>query len=94
MYNPSVSGSNANTQAGSRMFLYEVQGLRQSTLTDRMAYPIRKSGSVFIRVPYSRMNQEMQRITRMGGQIVGIRPADGSEVLATTAADASGESQE
>lgn len=76
MYNPSVSGSSANTQAGNRMYLYEVQGLRQSAATDGMAYPIRKSGSIFIRVPYSRMNQEMQRIARMGGKIVSIQPID------------------
>ncbi len=34
---------------------------------------------MFITVPYSRMNQEMQRIARLGGRIVSIRPvtADG-----------------
>ncbi|MBD1872100.1 ferredoxin-NADP reductase [Nodosilinea sp. FACHB-131] len=76
MYNPSVSGGNASTEAGSRLFLYEVQGLRQSVENDQMASPIRKSGSVFITVPYTRMNQEMQRITRMGGKIVSIRPIE------------------
>lgn len=76
MYNPSVSGGNASTVAGSRLFLYEVQGLRQSVENDQMANPIRKSGSVFITVPYTRMNQEMQRITRMGGKIVSIRPLE------------------
>lgn len=76
MYNPSVSGGNASTVAGSRLFLYEVQGLRQSAETDNMANPIRQSGSVFITVPYTRMNQEMQRITRMGGKIVSIRPME------------------
>jgi len=40
-----------------------VVGLRQSEETDKMNYPIRQSGSVFIRVPYNRMNQEMRRIT-------------------------------
>ena len=53
------------------MFVYEVEGLKQ---TSEASYPIRKSGSVFITVPYDRMNQEMQRITRMGGKIVSIRP--------------------
>ncbi|MFZ4641580.1 MAG: ferredoxin--NADP reductase [Nodosilinea sp.] len=77
MYNPSVSGGNSSSLAGSRLFLYEVQGLRQSVETDQMANPIRKSGSIFITVPYVRMNQEMQRITRMGGKIVSIRPVDG-----------------
>jgi ferredoxin--NADP+ reductase len=56
------------------MFVYEVVGLRQSTATDSLNYPIRQSGSVFITVPYSRMNQEMQRITRLGGKIVSIQP--------------------
>jgi ferredoxin--NADP+ reductase len=76
MYNPSVSGGNASSVAGSRLFLYEVQGLRQNAETDQMTPSIRKSGSVFITVPYTRMNQEMQRITRMGGKIVSIRPLD------------------
>ncbi|MEA5451861.1 phycobilisome linker polypeptide [Leptolyngbya sp. CCNP1308] len=76
MYNPSVSGGNASTVAGSRLFLYEVQGLRQNAETDQMNNPIRKSGSVFITVPYARMNQEMQRIARMGGKIVSIRPIE------------------
>jgi ferredoxin--NADP+ reductase len=76
MYNPSVSGGNASSVAGSRLFLYEVQGLRQNVETDQMNTSIRKSGSVFITVPYTRMNQEMQRITRMGGKIVSIRPME------------------
>jgi ferredoxin--NADP+ reductase len=76
MYNPSVSGGNASSVAGSRLFLYEVQGLRQNSETDQMNTSIRKSGSVFLTVPYTRMNQEMQRITRMGGKIVSIRPLE------------------
>jgi ferredoxin--NADP+ reductase len=64
----------ANTESGSRIFVYEVVGLRQSEETDKTNYPIRKSGSVFIRVPYNRMNQEMRRITRLGGRIVSIQP--------------------
>jgi ferredoxin--NADP+ reductase len=76
MYNPSVSGGNASSVAGSRLFLYEVQGLRQNAETDQMNTSIRKSGSVFLTVPYTRMNQEMQRITRMGGKIVSIRPLE------------------
>lgn len=75
MYNPSAVGNAANSPSGSRLFVYEVEGLRQNQETDKMDYPIRRSGSVFITVPYSRMNQEMQRITRMGGRIVSIRPA-------------------
>jgi ferredoxin--NADP+ reductase len=79
MYNPSVSGGNASSVAGSRLFVYEVKGLRQNQETDRQGTPIRSSGSVFVTVPYNRMNQEMQRITRMGGQIVSIRPVNGED---------------
>lgn len=74
MYNSNAADGAANTQAGSRAFVYEVVGLRQSEETDKTSYPIRQSGSVFIRVPYSRMSQEMQRITRLGGKIVSIQP--------------------
>lgn len=79
MYNPSAAGG--NTAYGNRLFVYEVEGLRQNSETDNMGYPIRKSGNVFITVPYSRMNQEMQRITRMGGRIVSIRPYDGTSAV-------------
>ncbi|MDY6804554.1 MAG: phycobilisome linker polypeptide [Cyanobacteriota bacterium] len=68
-------GQGANTESGSRIFVYEVEGLRQNSVTD-MAYPIRRSGSVFITVPYNRMNQEMKRISRMGGKIVSIKPLE------------------
>ncbi|QLE54685.1 ferredoxin--NADP reductase [Nostoc sp. TCL26-01] len=71
----------ANTESGSRVFVYEVVGMRQSEETDQTNYPIRKSGSVFIRVPYNRMNQEMQRITRLGGKIVGIHSVSALQQL-------------
>ncbi|MBD1805189.1 ferredoxin-NADP reductase [Microcoleus sp. FACHB-SPT15] len=75
MYSPSAATNSANTtEFGSRMFVYEVVGLRQNEETDKLNYPIRRSGSVLITVPYSRMNQEMQRIARMGGKIVSIQP--------------------
>ncbi|MDJ0549696.1 MAG: phycobilisome linker polypeptide [Microcystis sp. M49637_WE12] len=57
-----------------RLFVYEVVGLSQNDNTDNLDYSIRKSGSVFLTVPYSRMNQEMRRITRLGGRIVSIKP--------------------
>lgn len=76
MYYQGAVESTANTESGSRVFLYEVVGLRQSEETDKTNYPIRKSGSVFIRVPYNRMNQEMRRISRLGGKIVSIQSAD------------------
>ena len=79
MYNSSAADGAANTEAGSRVFIYEVEGLRQNEETDKTSYPIRKSGNVFIRVPYNRMNQEMQRITRLGGKIVSIQAMTGDD---------------
>ncbi len=58
----------------SRVFRYEVVGLRQTSQTNHNKFDIRHSGSVFIDVPYNRMNQEMQRINRLGGKIVNIEP--------------------
>ena len=72
MYNSSAVDGAANTESGSRVYVYEVVGLRQSEETDKTNYPIRNSGSVFVRVPYNRMNQEMRRLTRLGGKIVSI----------------------
>ena len=72
MFGQTTVGNGGNSSAASRVFRYEVMGLRQNEVTDKNNYEIRRSGSVFITVPYARMNQEMQRITRMGGTIVNI----------------------
>jgi ferredoxin--NADP+ reductase len=74
MFNPNAVGTAANSVSGSRFYVYEVVGLSQNAVTDNMVPPIRRSGSVFITVPYDRMNQEMRRLTRLGGQIISIRP--------------------
>lgn len=74
MFGQTTVGGAANSPSGSRMFRYEVVGLRQNQETDRNNYDIRRSGSVFITVPYNRMNEEMQRILRMGGKIINIEP--------------------
>jgi ferredoxin--NADP+ reductase len=58
---------------GQNTFVYEVQGLRQTNESDRQTYDVRQSGSVFIKVPYNRMNAEMQRILRLGGKILNIK---------------------
>ncbi len=76
-YGPASAGLAGLTEANQRLFRYEVVGLRQNSQSDRRNFPIRKSGSVFITVPYNRMNEEMRRITRLGGKIVRI------EALAT-----------
>jgi sulfite reductase alpha subunit-like flavoprotein len=81
------AGLKTNADSNNRLFVYEVEGLRQNKTTDLMDYPIRKSGNVLIAVPYSRMNQEMKRITRMGGKIVSIKNVD----EAATNAESSGE---
>jgi len=81
MYNQGAVEGAANIESGSRVFVYEVMGLRQTEETDQTNYPIRKSGSVFIRVPYNRMNQEMRRITRLGGKIVSIQPVTALQQL-------------
>jgi ferredoxin--NADP+ reductase len=65
MYNPNAGSY--NSEFNSRLFVYEVVGLDQNDLT-------RRSGSQFFTVPYARMNQEMQRILRLGGKIVSIKP--------------------
>lgn len=62
----------ANDAAASRVFVYEVSGLHQTEENDNNNYAFRQSGSVFIKVPYARMNEEMRRISRMGGKIVNI----------------------
>ncbi|MFB2893268.1 phycobilisome linker polypeptide [Aerosakkonemataceae cyanobacterium BLCC-F50] len=79
MLGQTAIGSAANTPSGSRVFRYEVVGLRQNDETDKNNYSIRRSGSVFVTVPYSRMNEEMRRITRLGGKIVGIHPMGAEE---------------
>ena len=71
MYNSSTSTSAAN----SRLYVYEVEGLGQNGKASDSA-PVRHSGTVLITVPYSRMNQESQRILKLGGKIVSIRPAN------------------
>ncbi|MBD2484059.1 phycobilisome linker polypeptide [Planktothrix sp. FACHB-1365] len=67
-------GQSSSSPSGNRFFRYEVVGLRQSNETDKAEYQIRSSSSQFITVPYNRMNQEMQRLTRMGAKIVSIQP--------------------
>jgi hypothetical protein len=69
-----TGGRSSNTSFGSRFFLYEVSGLHQNDVTEGTNSAIRSSGSVFMTVPFSRMNEEMQRVTRLGGKILSIRP--------------------
>lgn len=61
------------SSSDSRIFVYEVTGLQQNDATEGHQSPIRSSASQFMQVPAYRMNETMQRITRMGGKIVSIR---------------------
>ncbi|MEM9923178.1 MAG: phycobilisome linker polypeptide [Cyanobacteria bacterium P01_D01_bin.50] len=74
MLGTSVINGRSSSLAGNRIFVYEVTGLKQNDENDLNKYAFRTSSSVFIQVPYNRMNQEMLRISRMGGKIVSIRP--------------------
>ncbi|WP_404791003.1 phycobilisome linker polypeptide [Altericista sp. CCNU0014] len=67
----------ASSTANSRIFIYEVTGLRQNDQTDNSNHPVRNSGSTLHQVPYGRMNSEMRRIARLGGKIVKIYPLSG-----------------
>lgn len=62
-----------NSFTEERRFLFEVVGIANQE-SNNLDYPIRESGSIFIAVPYSRMNQEMNRINRLGGKIIKITP--------------------
>lgn len=88
MYLKSETGVATKTGANGRVFIFEVEGLRQGENTDKLNFPIRRSGVVYITVPFERMNQEMRRIGRLGGKIVNIRPA-GEPQAATTEATVS-----
>jgi phycocyanin-associated rod protein len=75
---PSLMGTPVSI-SDNRIFVYEVEGLRQNDQTQNQSYPVRNSSTVMIQVPYSRMNHEMRRITRLGGKIVNIRPLAAQE---------------
>lgn len=74
MFGQTVGGRSSNTIAGNRSFRYEITGLHQNDETAQMEHNIRSSSSIFLTVPFSRMNETMQRVTRMGGKIVNIQP--------------------
>ncbi|MCC0179004.1 ferredoxin-NADP reductase [Waterburya agarophytonicola K14] len=83
MYNSSAAFSSSNTQYKNRLFVYEVEGLSSDSNGNSFNVPIRNSGTVFITVPYSRMNQEMRRINNLGGKVISIQPV-GNDVPAQT----------
>ncbi len=85
---------NSNTEYKNRLFVYEVVGLSQNGKTSNLSYPIRRSGSIYLTVPYSRMNQEMQRISRLGGQIVNITPVSNGNAAVQVNGSSSSEQQQ
>jgi phycocyanin-associated, rod len=74
MLGQSAFSRGLSNTAGNRIFVYEVTGLQQNEATAKCQYQVRTSGSTFMQVPLARMNQTMQRIANLGGQIVSIRP--------------------
>lgn len=97
MLGSSVLGGNSSSPSKSRVFVYEVTGLKQSETNDQNDYQFRSSSSVFVSVPYNRMNEEMQRIGKMGGTIVNIRPQNSfqaSKEVVNDEADDSEQSRE
>jgi phycocyanin-associated, rod len=73
MLGQSLLSGRSSSLANNRAFVYEVTGLKQNEENDSNSYSWRNSGSTFITVPYSRMNEEMQRIGKIGGTIVKIQ---------------------
>lgn len=69
----------SSSSSDNRIFVYEVEGLRQNEQTENQSYPVRNSSTILIQVPYNRMNSEMRRIARLGGKIVNIRSLDAQE---------------
>jgi hypothetical protein len=72
------------SSADNRIFVYEVEGLRQNDQTEGQSYAIRHSSMQQFQVPYSRMNEEMRRVTRLGGKIVNIRPLAAAEAASAS----------
>ena len=81
MFGQTTVGTGGISSDASRVFRFEVVGLRQNEENDKNNYEIRRSGSVFITVPYNRMSEEMQRISRLGGKIVNIEPLTAETAL-------------
>ncbi len=72
MLGRSILGS--NPFGDSRVFVYEVAGLRQTDRTEQDKHAIRKSSTVMMPVAFNRMSEFMQQMNRLGGQIVSIHP--------------------
>lgn len=69
----------SETSSSARIFLYELEGLRQNPETENNSFQIRSSGSTFVKVPANRMNEAMRRFNRVGARIVSIKPLDAAQ---------------
>lgn len=73
MLGKSAISGRSSSSYNNRIFVYEITGLKQNQENDSNSYSFRKSGSIFKSVPYNRLNEEMQRVNKMGGTIVSIQ---------------------
>ncbi len=73
MYGQNTTGSVALSQLGSRIFKIEYKGVINPADKMSSSEIVRESSQSSV-VPLNRMNEEMQRICRMGGQIVSVTP--------------------
>ena len=79
MLSTSLMSRGSSSPSNDRIFIYEVAGIKQNYENDSNRYPFRTSSNVFLKVPYSRMNEQMRRIGLIGGTIVNITPFEASE---------------
>lgn len=87
-------GDRNGSPTKNRVFVYEVTGLKQSETNDSNSYPFRNSSSIFLSVPYNRMNEEMLRIGKMGGTIVNIQSLDSFQQSSETGDSGSQDSED
>ncbi|MBD2104508.1 phycobilisome linker polypeptide [Leptolyngbya sp. FACHB-261] len=74
MLGQTATGTAATTEAGRRIFRIEYEGLRQNEETNRSSYSIRRSGPSSVTVSYGKLNEEMQRLNRLGARILKVEP--------------------
>lgn len=71
---PESAARGSNQQTADRVFVIRAIGLRSTIDSATLKYPLRQSGMTEYRVSYSRLGQEIRRITLQGGTIASIRP--------------------
>lgn len=71
MYGQSTTGTTTITQSGDRMLQLEVTGLLNPVGSLATSDKVQQSTQT-IKVAYSRLLEEMQRVQRMGGKITNV----------------------